>query len=560
MPWTLGSEIHVDNLHARENVHIDGDPITLSALAEVLPGSDHAIGVGAMHFDPSTMKVSYSTSAAGVSSISGLETALSAKQDALISTADVPGLGSALDAKQNALTGTADVPGLNAALELKQDAIGSISDVPGLNAALNGKQDTLTGIADVPGLSAALNAKQNTLTFVNSILPSGFGSVQEEEDSGLVVYTPPDLSMFQLGLQAPTIASPSGNGSLTLSSSIGYNTLLTYTPPDRTLAGVNILPASCVASGLLSGSQGSVAASWGCQTLSVSQTSTFSGTMTAANITSNGTISASLMSCTNNAVSGSLTTGTVSCGQIFSSNNQDVSSYFGRVILGFVGHNNWAGFSHNAIAQNPGGYAVLQNAAGETLVNCASGQPIGFRENNFEFAEFSGGVFKCNNYGFHSLPGVTNNTTDARIFFVQLNGIAYWWCRNSANEGGLIQASFFGNFFPSDDRLKFDETPVSYGIQLVKQLQPRRYTQVVSLDDEPGTEGHEQIGFIADDVENIPSLACLVRETPDSHYPDNQRTVKSLNYHGITTISVQALKELIARVEALEARVAVLEA
>ena len=65
MPWTLGNEIHVDNLHARENVHIDGDPITLSALAEVLPGFDHAIGVGAMHFDPSTMKVSYSTSAAG---------------------------------------------------------------------------------------------------------------------------------------------------------------------------------------------------------------------------------------------------------------------------------------------------------------------------------------------------------------------------------------------------------------------------------------------------------------------------------------------------------------
>jgi len=126
------------------------------------------------------------------------------KQDALISTADVPGLGGALDAKQDALTGTADVPGLNAALELKQDAIGSISDVPGLSGALNGKQDTLTGIADVPGLNAALNAKQNTLTFVNSILPSGFGSVQEEEDSGLVVYTPPDVSMFQLGLQAPS--------------------------------------------------------------------------------------------------------------------------------------------------------------------------------------------------------------------------------------------------------------------------------------------------------------------------------------------------------------------
>ena len=24
MPWTLGSEVHVDNLHARENVHVGG--------------------------------------------------------------------------------------------------------------------------------------------------------------------------------------------------------------------------------------------------------------------------------------------------------------------------------------------------------------------------------------------------------------------------------------------------------------------------------------------------------------------------------------------------------
>ena len=559
MPWTLGSEIHVDNLHARENVHIDGDPITLSALAEPLLGSDHGIGVGSMHFDPSTLEVTYSTSAVDVSSVSGLDAALSAKQDALTSPADVPGLDAILSSKQDTLTSMADVPELIAALDTKQGVLTGTVDIPGLNAALDAKQEVLTGTADVPGLNAALDAKQHSLTFVNSIIASGSGSVQEQEDSGLVVYTPPNLSIYQLGLQEPAIASPSGNGSLTLSSSFGYNTLLTYTPPDRTLSGVNILPASCVASGLLAGSQGSVAASWGCQSLSVSQTSTFSGAMTAANITSSGTISASLMSCTNNAFSGSLTTGTVSCGQIFSANNQDVSSYFGRAILGFVGHNNWAGFSHSAIAQNPGGYAVLQNAAGETLVNCASGQPIGFRENNFEFAEFSGGVLKCNNYGFHSLPGVTNNAIDARIFFVQLNGIAYWWCRNSANEGGLIQASFFGNFFPSDDRLKFDEVSVPNGIEVIKQLQPRRYTQVVSLDDDPGAEGREQIGFIADDVESIPSLACLVRETPDSHYPENNQTVKSLNYHGITTVSVQALKELIAKVEALEARVAALE-
>lgn len=57
MPWSLGSEVHVDNLHARENVHIDGDPISLATLADSLQGVDHGIGIGAMHFNPSTNEV-----------------------------------------------------------------------------------------------------------------------------------------------------------------------------------------------------------------------------------------------------------------------------------------------------------------------------------------------------------------------------------------------------------------------------------------------------------------------------------------------------------------------
>jgi len=188
---------------------------SLSALAEPLSGSDHGIGVGAMHFDPSTLAVTYSTSGADVSSVSGLNAALLAKQDVLTGTADVPGLLATLSSKQDTLTNMADVPGLAAALDTKQGVLMGTADVPGLNAALDAKQGVLTGTADVPGLNAALDAKQHSLTFVNSIIASGSGSVQEEEDSGLVVYTPPNLSIYQLGLQAPVVASPSGNGSLT---------------------------------------------------------------------------------------------------------------------------------------------------------------------------------------------------------------------------------------------------------------------------------------------------------------------------------------------------------
>ena len=73
MPWTLGNEVHVDNLHANENVHIDGDPISLSTLTSSLAGADHRLGIGAMHYDPSTNVVSYSTTAAAQQQLRGVE-------------------------------------------------------------------------------------------------------------------------------------------------------------------------------------------------------------------------------------------------------------------------------------------------------------------------------------------------------------------------------------------------------------------------------------------------------------------------------------------------------
>ena len=118
MPWSLGSEVHVDNLHAREDVHIDGDPIALSSLTANLSGAAHGLGIGAMHYDAATNAVTYSTT----------------------------------------------------------------------------EQPTLTGIGDVPGLQTALNGKQASTTFVNALVASGVGSIAEDEDAGVVTYTPPVLN------------------------------------------------------------------------------------------------------------------------------------------------------------------------------------------------------------------------------------------------------------------------------------------------------------------------------------------------------------------------------
>ena len=43
MPWTLGTEVHVDTLHARENVHIDGEVVTRVGGISDVPGLQAAL-------------------------------------------------------------------------------------------------------------------------------------------------------------------------------------------------------------------------------------------------------------------------------------------------------------------------------------------------------------------------------------------------------------------------------------------------------------------------------------------------------------------------------------
>jgi len=135
--------------------------------------------------------------------------------------------------------------------------------------------------------------------------------------------------------------------------------------------------------------------------------------------------------------------------------------------------------------------------------------------------------------------------------------VGRWVARATDGTWGWVAGSQSGfATLPSDDRLKYNEVPVAGAIEYVKALQPRHYTKKKSLVD-ADEGGIEEYGFIAQDVESIEGLECLVVEDLDCRDPNLR--VKHLNYNGVMTISMQALKELITRVEDLETRLAALE-
>ena len=246
----------------------------------------------------------------------------------------------------------------------------------------------------------------------------------------------------------------------------------------------------------------------------------------------------------------------------------------------------YAEFSHSSrfgTGSTSNNYSFLSWSGGQTLINCTANSDIQFRSANSDIilsangsriytyknivtggsglAVYSNGFFQFNYTGFNTSTTATTQTVVNGIYTVVFNGINYWWCRNSANQGGLIRANnFVQTFFPCDDNLKFNETTLTGGITTLKKLKPKKYKQVLSLDDEQiDANGYDQIGFIAQEVAAIPELSFLVKDEPDAHFDENGKSIKALQYNGIVALAVQAIKELTAQVEILQAKVAVLE-
>ena len=92
----------------------------------------------------------------------------------------------------------------------------------------------------------------------------------------------------------------------------------------------------------------------------------------------------------------------------------------------------------------------------------------------------------------------------------------------------------------SDIAYKKDIEDITYGIDTVKQLKPRKYKH-------KGNNNND-IGFIAQELEtNIPEVVS------------GDDGSKGVSYGNLTAVLTKALQEAIAKIETLEAKVAALE-
>jgi hypothetical protein len=103
----------------------------------------------------------------------------------------------------------------------------------------------------------------------------------------------------------------------------------------------------------------------------------------------------------------------------------------------------------------------------------------------------------------------------------------------------------------SDQRIKKEIGAVSGSIQVIKDLLPRTFKFTEDYCTEYNLDPNEtHLGFVADEVEAV-CPECVKTTDQKLEAKDN---LKSFNPHAIYVHLVQAVKELIARVEALEAK------
>ena len=110
-------------------------------------------------------------------------------------------------------------------------------------------------------------------------------------------------------------------------------------------------------------------------------------------------------------------------------------------VIGNIGFGGWASFAHSSSATTSG-YALIQNGSGTTLLNCASGQSLGFRENNVDKMTLIGGKLGIGTTApselLHSTANIKADGTIYASNWFRSYGVTGWF--NETYQGGLFMS------------------------------------------------------------------------------------------------------------------------
>ena len=227
-------------------------------------------------------------------------------------------------------------------------------------------------------------------------------------------------------------------------------------------------------------------------------------------------------------------------GSMLASRGADTASYFGKAVIGNVGHTDYAGFGHLDSIQNNTGYALMQYSNGNTFLNAGYNGSIDFLINN----DAKMHLLNNGNLGIGA-PGDEKLHVGGTII---ADGDIYV---------GVVNAISINTH--SDDRLKHNEEDLSNCLSVIRKLKPQKYQKTVEIkaaDFNGPLEENEystEAGFIAQDIINIPELAYSVtrgdytQQVVDSSGAITETIIErpfNLNYNNILTYNVAATKEL----------------
>jgi hypothetical protein len=162
---------------------------------------------------------------------------------------------------------------------------------------------------------------------------------------------------------------------------------------------------------------------------------------------------------------------------------------------------------------------------------------------NLRYNEF--GVYKHS--GISEACGYLQQMAqNGNTYFTWVDDSGQYRISTSAGNIGTTGGTVIGTQ-TSDERIKNILGPVEYGLDILKQIEPVRF----SLKAEPGTE---KLGFIAQQVLSLVPESVFDTNEPIEGEPEDAQTKLGMEYVSLIPVLVNAIKELSAEVDSLKAQ------